>query len=311
MKTITLITNMLIFTSTGLFAQSQGDMDTLNARLDLNEAKIKQLENELAELKYHRSEKAAVASVANVPVVQKAAEVTTAQYTVKKGDILTRIAHKHNTTVAQIKKANGLKNDSLSIGQKLTMPSKHQEATKAVAEKPAPAQTPVAKKASSPSKHVTKRGETFYSIARLHNIKLSSLIAANPNIHPSRLSPGQVLTINGNAKAAAKSTPTPPKAKTAQTSKPKAKVASTPTPAPAPSPAVKETAKVKEVASQSAAKSEGSPIRTITVYEQMTYGQFASKHGASTNQLNALNGLSLNNNTVLAKGSELYVPQYQ
>ena len=40
----------------------------------------------------------------------------------------------------------------------------------------------------------------------------------------------------------------------------------------------------------------------------MTYGEFASKHGTDTERLNALNGLDLTHATVLAKGSELYVP---
>jgi ribosomal protein L7/L12 len=34
----------------------------------------------------------------------------------------------------------------------------------------------------------------------------------------------------------------------------------------------------------------------------------AAAHGTSTAKLNALNGLNLNSSTVLAKGSELYVP---
>ena len=40
----------------------------------------------------------------------------------------------------------------------------------------------------------------------------------------------------------------------------------------------------------------------------MTYGEFAAKHGTDAERLNALNGLDLTTATVLAKGSELYVP---
>ena len=59
-----------------------------------------------------------------------------------------------------------------------------------------------------------------------------------------------------------------------------------------------------------AAKKSESEIRTITVHKQITYGQFADRYGASTSQLNELNGLSLNKNTMLAIGSELYVPKH-
>ena len=40
----------------------------------------------------------------------------------------------------------------------------------------------------------------------------------------------------------------------------------------------------------------------------MTYGDFAATHGTDTSRLNDLNGLDLTQTTVLAKGSELYVP---
>lgn len=40
-------------------------------------------------------------------------------YTIKKGDTLSSIAKKHNTTVTNLRKQNRLKNDDLQIGQKL------------------------------------------------------------------------------------------------------------------------------------------------------------------------------------------------
>lgn len=49
-------------------------------------------------------------------------------------------------------------------------------------------------------------------------------------------------------------------------------------------------------------------VRTITISEPITYGQFASRYGVSITQLNELNGLSLSKDTTLAKGSQLYVP---
>ena len=42
-------------------------------------------------------------------------------YTVRKGDNLGKIARAHGTTVAAIKRANGLKSDNLSIGQRLKL----------------------------------------------------------------------------------------------------------------------------------------------------------------------------------------------
>lgn len=49
-------------------------------------------------------------------------------------------------------------------------------------------------------------------------------------------------------------------------------------------------------------------IRSITTDGTTTYGEFASKHGTTVDRLNSLNALDLVETTVLAKGSELYVP---
>jgi LysM repeat protein len=44
-------------------------------------------------------------------------------YVVKQGDSLFSIAHAHGTTVNALRSANGLKKDSLSLGQKLKLPA--------------------------------------------------------------------------------------------------------------------------------------------------------------------------------------------
>lgn len=54
----------------------------------------------------------------------KADKPKTKSYTVRKGDSLGKIASRHGLTVQQLKKANGLKNDRINVGQKLTIPVK-------------------------------------------------------------------------------------------------------------------------------------------------------------------------------------------
>ncbi|MGJ8677612.1 MAG: LysM peptidoglycan-binding domain-containing protein [Akkermansiaceae bacterium] len=286
MKNIALVTNILVLATTGVFAQSStqnhSDFETLAARVSLTEAKINQLEVQLAQLKAKQAPQSQVAKLAATHNEQTVSSTSLSSYTVKKGDTLSRIAKNHSTSVTAIMKTNTLKSDRINIGQKLSIPSSMAKKTPAKAE-------PIAKATTSPTtttKHVVKKGETFYSIAREHKVSLRSVIAANPSISPSKLREGQALVIDGNAKNAVVSNNTAPK-----------KAA-----APAP--------KTKEVAKKEPVQKSSSNIRTITVNEQMTYSQFASKHGASTKQLNSLNGLSLSSNTMLAKGSELYVPQY-
>src|SRR6266436_8288368 len=57
-------------------------------------------------------------------------------YTVKSGDVLTRIASTHGTTVRALRSANNLKTDNIKVGQKLKIPVK---AVAAVATPTAPA----------------------------------------------------------------------------------------------------------------------------------------------------------------------------
>lgn len=49
---------------------------------------------------------------------------STTTHTVKSGENLSKIAKKYGTTVAAIKKANGLKSDNINVGQKLKIPKK-------------------------------------------------------------------------------------------------------------------------------------------------------------------------------------------
>jgi LysM repeat protein len=68
-----------------------------------------------------RPRPSAAASVAVVP--SRSPEPSfRASYTVKKGDTLSGVANRYKTTVASIRAANGLKTDTLKIGQVLKIP---------------------------------------------------------------------------------------------------------------------------------------------------------------------------------------------
>jgi hypothetical protein len=89
-------------------------------------------------------------------------------------------------------------------------------------------------------------------------------------------------------------------------------------PAPVQAPAVSQHPEKPAIASQTAPaaaeETKSTPdkpekkIRSVMIEGEMTYGDFAATHGTDTNRLNDLNGLDLTQTTVLAKGSELYVP---
>ena len=223
---------------------------------------------------------------------QSEASMTT-QYVVKPGDVLSRIAKNHQTSIEVILNTNSLPDDRIYAGQKLLIPE-----ALAVKEKTSERNNVSPK---TIGKHTVKSGETFYSIARIYNVSIASLKAANPDVLPTRLSVGQTISIDGNAKITeSESASTAPKQQhTKAISTPVAKQASDTRQ----SPIKKNGPSVSKPVSQH-------ETRTITVNKQITYGQFASQHGASTTQLNELNGLDLSNNTTLAVGSELYVPKF-
>lgn len=82
-------------------------------------------------------------------------------YIVKKGDVLGTIAQKHKVSVAQLKKANNLKKDTIFVGQKLVIPSKEQKKPESAEEEKketqvAPEEAP---KAVAPAEGVPEKSE--------------------------------------------------------------------------------------------------------------------------------------------------------
>ena len=101
-------------------------------------------------------------------------------YTVKKGDSLYNIAKVYNTTVSAIKDLNYLKSDVLQIGQVIRIPEVYTKEDEYY--------LPVF------SNYVVKKGDTLYSIARMFNLNVDTLIQDNA-LKNNTLSIGQNLKI--------------------------------------------------------------------------------------------------------------------
>ena len=100
-------------------------------------------------------------------------------YTVKKGDSLWKIANKYNTTVEKLKSVNNLKTDTLSVGQKLVIPS--------ISVSPEVSDT-----------YIVQKGDSLWSIANKFNMTVSELKNLN-NLTNNLLSIGQVLKIKDSS----------------------------------------------------------------------------------------------------------------
>ena len=96
-------------------------------------------------------------------------------YTVQKGDSLWAIANKYGTTVDNIKKANNLSTNNLSIGQTLVIPSTN-----------VPGQTEIT--------YVVKKGDSLWLIANKYDTTVDKIKSTN-NLSSNNLSIGQVLII--------------------------------------------------------------------------------------------------------------------
>lgn len=99
-------------------------------------------------------------------------------YVVKNGDTLWSIARRYGLTINEIKNANNLDNNTLSIGQTLYLPVK--ELTK-----------------EEVSIYTVKPGDTLYSISKKYNITIDRLKALN-NLTNNILSVGQKLIVSDN-----------------------------------------------------------------------------------------------------------------
>lgn len=182
--------------------------------------------------------------------------------------------------------------------------------------------------------YTVRSGDTLERISRKTGVSVAQLGKANNIKATTVIHPGLVLKLPGKAAASNSatrtvSTPAPkqekekekPAAKPEATSAPSSRTISNPAPAasktvsnPAPQPAAQAKAErpAEPAAKATAAATTGGGakpvIRSIIIQDETNYGAFASSHGTTADRLNELNGLSLSTSTVLAKGSELYIP---
>ena len=96
-------------------------------------------------------------------------------YTVKKGDSLWSISKKFNISVDELKNANNLVSNLISVGQNLIIPSLVNEL----------------------DEYIVKKGDTLYSIANKYNTSVDNLKSINKQITDA-LSIGQIIKIPNN-----------------------------------------------------------------------------------------------------------------
>jgi len=124
---------------------------------------------------------------------------------VRRGDTLGGIADKYGVSIAALRTANKMRGTTIHPGQDLLIAAAPKGMTLArnqVAEmEEAIEEKPTRRRALS-DKHVVRRGDTLWSIARTHGMTLERLANANGLKANATLNVGQVLAIPGTAKLA-------------------------------------------------------------------------------------------------------------
>lgn len=268
MKMNSRLATLLVVIATTGPLLSATEVERLRALCAEQEMQIQQLELKISRLTDTPPPSRPAASAPSSEPVSEAAS-----YTVKPGDSLERIARKNGISAASIAKLNGLKTDSIiHPGQKLKISGKT-----AVASNEA---TP------APSKefrtHTVESGDTFYKISTKYGVSVDELIAANPSVNHKALRVGQKIKVDRAEKSIAK--------------------------APASTPSLASTPSIPIMNTPAPVEKPRASDRPIRIEKEITYGQFAKQYNTTTRRLDELNGLQLDSSTVLAQGSELYIP---
>ncbi len=252
---------------------SATETDRLRALCAEQEMQIRQLEEKIAQLTDTPPPSRPAPSEPSAPTEAGDAKPVSEEstYTVKSGDSMERIARHHGTTATALSKLNGLKDGSIiHPGQKLKVPGK----------------TAVADRQPAPVKesrtHNVAAGDTFFKISMKYGVSVDELIAANPGVNHKSLRVGQKIKVDRTSTAVSN--------------------------APAPAPSLGSSPSFPILNNPAPVEKPRTSDRPILIEKEITYGQFAAKHGTTTRRLDELNGLELDPSTVLAKGSELYIP---
>jgi peptidoglycan endopeptidase LytE len=141
----------------------------------------------------------------NIPIPTRTAAVSSGQakkaeeavlYRVQKGDTLSSLARKHGTTVAELRKANGLTGEALKIGQALRIgggPREEGQAKKS--EGGGEGRGAAATETAKVRKYTVQKGDSLNKIARENDIPLDRLLDLNRLAIQDRIHPGQVIRI--------------------------------------------------------------------------------------------------------------------
>ena len=215
---------------------------------------------------------------------------STETYIVQKGDILSKIAARFDTTTKTLVSMNGLANpDVLYVGQKLRVPAGSHSAANSSSYSSSsysPRSTPAVKKGGS---YVIQKGDTLSRIAVAAGVSLNDLRSLN-NIVDDKIFAGETISIPSGGRVPAKTQKT--------TKKPTQKAVPV-EPAPAPMAALAPE-------SVGSGSMQVDAIMDHVVYPNETLDDISRQYGVSKSEIMRLNNIS--DASAVKEGQRLRIP---
>ncbi|RRO15977.1 LysM peptidoglycan-binding domain-containing protein [Flavobacteriaceae bacterium 14752] len=119
------------------------------------------------------------------------------RYRVRRGDYLGKIASRYGVRVSEIRRWNGMRNNRINIGDRLTIYPRKANYTQAPVKKETKAKSEVSESTSNqPKTYIVKPGDSLWSISRkFESLSIEDLKKIN-NLNNSALKPGMTLKIS-------------------------------------------------------------------------------------------------------------------
>jgi LysM repeat protein len=136
------------------------------------------------------------------------------EYTVKRGDSLSKIANQYDTSVRAIKAANRLSSDLIRVGDKLVVPVSGSNGASSgmsvmTSDSISSSSTTPSFSTSGARTHTVKSGEYPGKIASQYGITTDELLSLNNITDPRKIQVGKVLKVSGSDSAANVDSPVP------------------------------------------------------------------------------------------------------
>jgi membrane-bound lytic murein transglycosylase D len=143
--------------------------------------------------------------LASIPARDRHVEqVREAEYRVRRGDTLSRIAARFGVRTKDLMAANGLRSaNRIRVGQRLEIPGSGRVVASVAAPEPAPRATRTASVSASGGVHRVRPGDTLGKIARRYGVSERELAAHNGIQNTRLVKVGQKLSIPGSGSASA------------------------------------------------------------------------------------------------------------